>query len=144
MRFLSLPIVFVVVLLTSVAASSQIPQTPGSNVVISQCNLRQLNNVAESNFRVTPYKSGLQAVLSIDYQNQASVPMTAVAFGVVSAGKLVGIGVDSGRFSQGAEISHQLILNGPPLQLGAQTRCMVLRVLYENGSAWFNPSSPKW
>ena len=64
MRFLSLPIVFGAVLFTSTAASPQIPQTPGSHVLISQCGLRQLNNIDESNFRVTPYRSALQAMLN--------------------------------------------------------------------------------
>jgi hypothetical protein len=128
-----------IVLLGSTAA--RLPQTPGSSILISQCNPRPYNNTAESGFRVTPYKSGLRTILAIGYQNQAPNAATAVVFGVVSGGKLVGVGQDSGSFSPGALISHELMLSQeiPP---GEQTHCVVLRVLYANGSAWFNPNAP--
>jgi hypothetical protein len=88
------------------AATPELPQTPGSNVMMERCDLQGRNNAVESDFRVTPYKSALWATLSVDYANESAGSMSAVVFGVVSDGKLVAIGQDSGRFAPGAEIRH--------------------------------------
>jgi hypothetical protein len=123
------------------STAPRLPQTPGSGILISQCDPRPYNNTAESGFRVTPYKSGQRTILAMAYQNEAPSRATAVVFGVVSGSKLAGVGQDSGSFSRGALITHELMLSQeiPP---GEQTHCVVLRVLYANGSAWFNPTAP--
>jgi hypothetical protein len=143
MRIARHSIALTATLLATAAAcgASEIQQTPGSNVVISNCDLRRRNDIVESNFRATPYKSALTATLSLDYRNQAAAPMSAVVFGVVSDGKLIAIGEDSGRFAPGVPIHHQLVLAGASPSTG-QTECIVLRVLYQNGTAWLNPHSP--
>ncbi|MGB8909818.1 MAG: hypothetical protein WCC84_13830 [Candidatus Cybelea sp.] len=91
-----------------------------------------------------PYRNAQQAMLAVEYQNQASTPVTAIVFGLVSGGRLVGIGQDSGRFSQDAAVSHELVLTQSVFPLGVQTHCVVLRVRYANGSAWYNPASPRF
>jgi len=64
------------------------------------------------------------------YQSEADIPATAVVFGLVSGGKLVGLAEDDERFAR--EI----------FPLGPQTHCVVLRVKYANGMARFNPEPP--
>lgn len=127
-----------VVLLGSTGA--RLPQTPGSNVRIAQCDPRPYNGRAQSGFSVTPY-SGVRTILAMQYQNQAPSAATAIVFGVVSGGKLVGVTEDDGSFSRGALINHEFKL-GQEIPSGEQTRCVVLRVRYANGRAWFNPDAP--
>ena len=142
MRFSVLSVALGTVLLASAAASAQIPQTPGSGILLTQCDPRPYNNTVESAFRVTPYKSSLRAILAMEYRNEAASAATAVVFGLVSGGKLVGIGEDSGTFSRGALVSHDLMLSEEIFPLGSQTHCVVLRVKFANGTAWFNPAAP--
>lgn len=142
MRFLSLS--FIAALLTSPAAVAQIPQTSGSNVLISRCDPLPYSNAVESGFLVTPYRSSLYAILAVDYRNEAASPITAIVFGLVSGGKLIGIGEDEGRFAQDAAIDHQLMVHEPIFPLHGPAQCVVLRVLYANGTAWFNPASPRF
>jgi len=97
---------------------------------------------ATSGFQVTPYKSGLRATLAMQYQNEAATPATAVVFGLVSGGRLVGLGEDDGVFARDAVIRHDVMLSQEIFPLGPQTHCVVLRVLYANGMAWFNPAPP--
>ena len=144
MRLSSPAVVSAAFLLTSAAALAALPQTPGSKVLISQCDAQPYNSGSQPAFLTLPYRGAQRAVLSIAYQNQASTPVTAVVFGLISSGKLVGIGEDAGRFSQDAVVSHQLVLTQPVFPLGAQTHCVVLRVRYADGSAWFNPAPPQF
>jgi hypothetical protein len=108
---------------------------------MTQCDPHPYND-ATSGFRATPYKSGLRAILAMQYRNEAATPATAVVFGLVSGGKLVGLGEDDGMFARGVVIRHDVLLNQEIFPLGPQTHCVVLRVLYANGMAWFNPAPP--
>jgi hypothetical protein len=132
----------IALLFCATGAASAIPQTPGSNVLMTQCDPHPYNNATSSEFRVTPYKSGHRAILAMRYQNEADSPATAVVFGLVSAGKLVGLGEDDGRFARDALIDHDVFLSQEIFPLGPQTHCVVLRVKYANGMAWFNPEPP--
>lgn len=128
--------------LCAMGAISAMPQTPGSNVVVSQCDPQPYNNIVESNFTATPYKSGHRAILAMEYRNQAPTAATAVVFGLVSGGKLVGVGEDDGTFSRGAVVAHQVMLGQTVFPLRAPAHCVVLRVRYANGTAWYNPDPP--
>lgn len=141
MRFNALPTVAAAALLCTTGAAPALPQTPGSKVVMTQCDPRAYDN-ATSGFRVTPYKSGLRATLAMQYQNEAATPATAVVFGLVSGGRLVGLGEDDGVFASDAVIRHDVMLSQEIFPLGPKTHCVVLRVLYANGMAWFNPAPP--
>ncbi len=107
MRFNALPTVAAAALLCTTGAAPALPQTPGSMVVMTQCDPRAYDN-ATSGFRVTPYKSGLRATLAMQYQNEAATPATAVVFGLVSGGRLVGLGEDDGVFARDAVIRHDV------------------------------------
>lgn len=109
---------------------------------MTQCDPHPYNNATSSEFRVTPYKTGHRAILAMRYQNEADVPATAVVFGLVSGGKLLGLGEDDGRFARDAVIDHVVFLSQQIFPLGLQTHCVVLRVKYANGMAWFNPEPP--
>jgi hypothetical protein len=134
--------VLVTALLSAAAARAQLPQTPGSGVSLTGCDPRPHNNAVESGFRVTPYKTGQRAILAVQYANLAPSAATAVVFGLVSSGKLVGVGEDEGTFSPDALVSHELMLTQEIFPLGAETHCVVLAVRYSNGTAWYNPTSP--
>jgi hypothetical protein len=108
---------------------------------MTQCDPRPYNN-ATSGFRVTPYKSGLRATLALQYHNEAGTPATAVVFGLVSGRRLVGLGEDDGVFARDAVIRHDIMLSQEVFPLAPRARCVVLRVLYANGMAWFNPAPP--
>jgi hypothetical protein len=109
---------------------------------MTQCDPHPYNNATESGFRVTPYKTGHRAILAMEYQNEATTPATAIVFGLVSSGKLVGVGEDFGSFLRAAVIDHNVMLSQEIFPLGLQTHCIVLRVRYANGTAWFNPAPP--
>ncbi|MFZ0031733.1 MAG: hypothetical protein WAK84_07665 [Candidatus Cybelea sp.] len=144
MRCSSLAVPVAALLLTLAPARAGLPQTPGSNVLISECNPHPYNSGVEPGFLALPYRNAQQAKLAVEYHNQASTPVTAIVFGLVSGDRLVGIGEDSGRFSRDAAVSHELLLTQSVFPLGAQTHCVVLRVRYADGSAWFNPASPRF
>ena len=80
MRFNALRTIATAALLCATGAVHAAPQTPGSNVLMTQCDPRPYNN-ATSGFRATPYKSGQRAILAIQYQNEAATPATAIVFG---------------------------------------------------------------
>ncbi len=141
MRFNALRAIATAALLCAMGAVHAAPQTPGSSVLITKCDPRPYNN-ATSGVRVTPYKSGLRAILAMQYQNEAATPATAVVFGLVSGGRLVGLGEDDGMFARDAVIRHDVMLSQEIYPLGPQTHCVVLRVLYANGMAWFSPAPP--
>lgn len=107
MRFNALRAIATAALLCAVGAVHAPPQTPGSNVLTAQCDPHPDDN-ATSGFRATPYKSGLRAVLAMEYQNEAGTAATAVVFGLVSGGKLVGLGEDDGILARSAVTSRLL------------------------------------
>lgn len=142
MRYAVFAGTLIAALLAPARAPAQLPQTPGSGILLTKCDPRPYNNAVESGFRVTPYKSGNRATLAVAYQNEAPNAATAVVFGLVSGGKLVGLGQDSGTFARDALVNHEVMLNQEIFPLGAQTHCVVLRVRYANGTAWYNPAPP--
>ncbi len=141
MRLNALRAIAAAALLCAMGAAHTTPQTPGSNVLVTQCDPHPYNN-ATSGFRATPSKSGQRAILAMQYQNEAATAASAIVFGLVSGGKLVGLGEDDGMFARGAVIKRDLILSQEIFPLGSHTHCVVLRVLYANGMAWFNPAPP--
>jgi hypothetical protein len=142
MRSLALGAGLATALLASGIALAQLPQTPGSHILLSKCDPRPYNDFVESGFHVAPYRGAIRTTLATEYENDAPSAATAVVFGVVLRGKLVGIGEDSGTFAHDARISHELTLTQDISNIASQTRCVVLRVQYENGTAWFNPDPP--
>jgi len=81
--------------------------------------------------------------LSIDYANAMSKPMKEIEFGLVANGNLVAEVKDVGTFSPGVEIKHEFGLspNVFPLRT-ALTRCVPLKIVYEDGTKWTNPHLP--
>jgi hypothetical protein len=134
MRFNALRTAAAAALLCAMGAAPTLPQTPGSKVVMTQCDPQAYENAT--------YKSGLRATLAMQYQNEAATSATAVVFGLVSGGRLVGLGEDDGVFARDAVIRHDVMLSQEIFPLGPQTHCVVLRVLYANGMPWFNPAPP--
>jgi hypothetical protein len=139
---LSLASAICAVLLTSAGAAGEIPQTPGSNVLITKCDARPYY-ASEPGFHVSPYKNGLLGVLTVAYQNQASSAATDVVFGLVSDGKLLTRSDDAGNFAPGAAIGHDLMLYQQIFPLKAAAHCVVLGVQYADGETWLNPSPPR-
>jgi hypothetical protein len=85
MRFNALRTIATAALLCATGAAHATPQTPCSNVLMTQCDPYPYNN-ATSGFRATPYKSGHRAILAMEYRNEAATPAAAVVFGLVSGG----------------------------------------------------------
>jgi hypothetical protein len=78
-------------------AAPNLPQTPGSNVLMAQCNPHPYDDATVG---FTPYKSAHRAIVAMEYQNEAGMPATAIVFGLVSGGKIVGLGEDDGMFAR--------------------------------------------
>lgn len=115
--------------------------TPGSNILITKCDPRNYY-ASEPGFHASPVKNGLRAKLAVEYQNQAPTPVTGIDFGLVSGGRVVASGEDTGAFAAGATIDHDVWLYQDVFPLQAQTYCVVLHVRYANGTAWHNPNPP--
>jgi hypothetical protein len=81
--------------------------------------------------------------LAIDYVNVEHKTMKSIEFGLVARGTLVAEVRDVGTFSPGVEIKHTFGLdpNVFPLSTGL-SRCVPLRVTYEDGTKWKNPRLP--
>jgi hypothetical protein len=81
--------------------------------------------------------------LAVDYVNVESKPIKSIEFGLVARGTLVAEVRDVGTFSPGIEIKHTFGLdpNVFPLSTGL-SRCVPLRVTYEDGTKWKNPHLP--
>ena len=81
--------------------------------------------------------------LSIDYVNRTNETMKEIEFGLVARGSLVAEVRDVGTFSPGAEIKHRFGISPNVFPLGtALSRCVPLRISFENGSSWRNPRLP--
>ena len=81
--------------------------------------------------------------LAIDYSNATDKVMKQIEFGLIAGGRLVAEVKDVGTFSPGAEIKHEFGLspNVFPLQT-SMTRCVPLRITFEDGTKWRNPRLP--
>ena len=81
--------------------------------------------------------------LSIDYVNRTNQTMKEIEFGLVARGALVAEVRDVGTFSPDAEIKHRFGISPNVFPLGtALSRCVPLRVTFENGTTWSNPHLP--
>jgi hypothetical protein len=109
--------------LTLGATSSPPPQTPGSNIEVTNCHA-QLD----------------PPPLRIGYTNAAAVAAVEVDFDIVGVVGTIESVVDRGRFEPGKTISHvfKLPLDVSPLGLSS-VRCVVTRVLYADGTSWAKP-----
>lgn len=109
--------------LTLGATSSPPPQTPGSNVNVTNCHA-QLD----------------PPPLRIGYTNAAVVAAVEVDFDVVSVVGTIERVVDRGRFEPGKAISHVFKLPPDVSPLGlSSVQCVVTRVLYADGTSWSKP-----
>ncbi|HEY6485458.1 MAG TPA: hypothetical protein VIX83_03650 [Candidatus Cybelea sp.] len=138
MRFSALGLTAAAFLAASAAAPAQMPQTPGSNVGLTECTPRPYSAQTPL-FQSTPYKGGLHATLTVQYRNEAPIVATDVVFGLVSGNRLIAVGKDSGRFSPGAAIDHRLMIDQQIYPLREPAQCVVLAVRYAGGASWMNP-----
>lgn len=83
--------------------------------------------------------------LGIDYMNVTHATMKQIEFGLLVRGSLVAEVKDVGTFSPGAEIKHKFGLdpNVFPLQTSF-TKCVPLKITFEDGSHWKNPHLPAY
>jgi len=135
------------------AASADEPetrQTPGSNIVILNCNPHEhgpgashpwIDPYGNWHYRgAFPYDEGF---LGVDYRNDAKTSASEIDFGLVARGSLVAIAKDVGMFSTGTEINHEFVISREVFPIGTSfPYCAVLRVKYSDGSEWRNPNPP--
>jgi hypothetical protein len=141
MRLLVLGAGLGAILLSVATASAQIPQTQGSNILITRCDAKPYY-ASEPAFHDSPYKSGERATLTLGYQNEAPSVATEVVFGLVSDGKLVTWTEDTGKFTTGATINRDAMMLSQAIPERSETHCVVLGVRYANGVVWRNPAPP--
>ena len=145
------PLVLAVLLSIPISAPAQTEQTPGSKILVIDCNPHR-HTAAESHPWIDPY--GMQhynpttfpswdAFLQVTYQNQAPLKATEVDFGLVLAQSLVAVTKDVGDFASGVEIDHEFVLSREIFPLASKPYCAVLRVKYADGSIWQNPAPPE-
>lgn len=146
-----LSIVLAAVLLAPVAAPAQTPQTPGSKILVAECNPHR-HAAAQAHPWIDPYGywhnspayfPSWDAFLGISYENQAPAQATEIDFGLVARGSLVALAKDVGKFSPGVKIDHEFVVSREIFPLGGMPYCAVLRVKYADGSVWQNPSPPE-
>ena len=149
-RFVGIGIVLALLVVAIVSADTQ-QQTPGSKILVSQCNPHR-HTPAQAHPWIDPY--GLShgesnfpswdAFLTISYQNQASVAATEVGFGLVTRGSLVAVAKDRGSFSKDTKIDHEFVVTSEIFPLGTTPPyCSVLWVKYADGTMWVNPKPPE-
>ena len=124
-------------------------QTPGSNIVVTECYPHQHIEGQPGHPWVDPYGAFHAAAhfpynegfLAITYRNTARIPATEVDFGLRARGSLVAFARDLGTFTPGASISHEFSVDPKIFPIGkALPYCAVLRVKYANGTEWDNPN----
>jgi hypothetical protein len=144
-------IALAVALLGPASASAQMLQTPGSKILVMECNPHR-HTAAQSHPWIDPYGyrhrnltyfPSWDAFLAITYKNQASLPATEIDFGLVVRGSLVAVAKDVGKFSQGVTVDHEFVVSSEVFPLESAPHCSVLRVKYADGSAWLNPIPPQ-
>lgn len=153
MKRLLAPIVLLALpLAASAQTAPQMPQTPGSNVLVTECDAHQ-HTVAQAHPWIDPYgywHYGLSdfpyydGFLAISYENRAPLAASEIDFGLVARGSLVAVAKDVGTFAPGAAIDHEFVVGGSIFPLGtALPYCAVMRVKYADGSEWINPTPPE-
>ena len=128
-------------------AAQGTPQTPGSQILVSQCH-PHIHAAGETHPFVDPYGvwhytfgtkpfPSSDAFLAITYRNQAPTAAKEIDFGLVSRGSLIAVAKDIGTFSPGAKIAHEFVVSRAIFPIGPSF-CEVLHVKYTNGSSWSN------
>lgn len=134
-------------------ASVPLPQTPGSNIHVTECNVHR-HPAGVKHPWVDPYGvlhqvgyfPGDQGFLAIAYRNTAAKPVTSVDFGLVSRGELVAVAHDEGNIGTNAVTAHEFVilrlLVARNLRPDEFLYCAVLGVTYADGTSWRNPKPP--
>ncbi len=105
-------------------------------------NLFYWNTVYGYRYYQPPVRTSAPS-LAIDYTNATDKTMKEIEFGLVANGNLVAEVKDVGTFSPGAEIKHEFGISHDVFPLRtALSRCVPLRVTYEDGTKWRNPRLP--
>ncbi len=139
-----------IAVLVPVPAGAQIVQTPGSKILVMECNPHR-HAASQSHPWIDPYGywhnnpayfPSWDAFLAIVYKNQSSLVATEVDFGLVARGSLVAVTKDVGKFSPDVTIDHEFVVSREVFPLDGVPYCAVLRVKYSDGSTWQNPIPP--
>jgi hypothetical protein len=101
-------------------------QTKGSNITVTLC---------QAKLDKPPLK--------IAYSNTATQTAHEVDFSVVTSAGIIRTVKDRGTFATGTPITHVFDLpdNTSPLGL-SDAKCIVTKVVYQDGTSWTNPSPP--
>lgn len=108
---------------TAAPATPPPAQTQGSNIAVTTCHA-QLD----------------PPPLRIAYVNTATATVTEVDFEIDTSAGTIETVADRGQFAKGKPINHVFALptNVSPLGLSS-ARCIVTKVVYDDGSVWKNP-----
>ena len=82
---------------------------------------------------------GTGSNVDIDFVNNGSQDAVAIEFGVLVKNTLVAEMRNSGKFSPGVVIQHNLGLNAAAALKIKKFRCTALRVTWADGSQWTSP-----
>jgi len=138
-------------LLAPIAARAETPQTPGSNILVTECD-PHVHTAAQVHPWIDPYGywhsspnffPSWDAFLGIAYENRAPVQATEIDFGLVAGGWLVAVAKDVGKFAPGVKIDHEFVVSREIFPLRGMPYCAILRVKYADGSVWQNPRPPE-
>jgi hypothetical protein len=134
----------------AVSVSSPQGQTPGSNVLVTDCDPHR-HTAAQAHPWIDPYGvwryppytfPSWDAFLGITYKNEAAITATEVDFGLVSRGYLVAVAKAVGTFASGVSIDREFVIAREILPV-MRAYCAVLQVKYADGSTWKNPAPPE-
>ncbi len=118
--------ILLVAMAVPAAASADVAQTPGSNIVVTTCHA-QIG----------------KPPLRIAYKNDSQKGAKEVDFSLVDAAGLVTTVRDVGKFGAGAQINHVFDLPADVSPLGlSSASCVVTKVTYMDGTSWTNPNPP--
>jgi len=136
-------------LLLPCTAPAQELQTPGSKILVMECNPHR-HSVGQAHPWIDPYGNWhyspaafpyWDAFLAITYENRAPLVATEIDFGLFASGSLIAVARDVGKFSPNVKIDHEFVVSREIFPLSATPSCAVFRVKYADGSVWQNPLS---
>ncbi len=124
-------------------------QTPGSGIHIQTCSAQKGRPAYTDTYTDSEGKIRTRRVeeedsyLKIFFRNTGAAVVREVDFGLVARDELVDKVKDVGTFSSGVLIEHKFKVSRDifPLRT-AIPYCAVLRVKYEDGHIWANPTPP--
>lgn len=124
-------------------------QTPGSGIHVQTCNAQRGRPAYTETYTDSEGKVRTRRIeeedsfLMIHFRNTATAVAREIDFGLVARDALVDKVKDVGTFSPGILIEHKFKVSRDifPLRT-ALPYCAVLRVRYEDGRVWNNPSPP--